>query len=200
VPLAWQSAAVWVLDACWGVFCLAWLAGALYGMRHAPPVARRGGDPYSLLGGLLVVAALMGLRLLVPASDWEALAYRAPWFGVLGVVVLVGGTAFTLWARVRLGTMWTSAPVLKVGHQLRTDGPYAITRHPIYTGLLAMLLGTVLVGGLGVWLVVLVLGAAIAVLKARAEERILVAEFPEEYAEFRRRVPALVPLPRRSRR
>ena len=35
---------------------------------------------------------------------------------------------------------------------LRTDGPYAITRHPIYTGLLGMLLGTALLGGLGQWM------------------------------------------------
>ena len=49
--------------------------------------------------------------------------------------------------------MWSAAPAVKEGHQLRTSGPYAITRHPIYTGLLGMLLGTLLAAGAGPWIV-----------------------------------------------
>jgi protein-S-isoprenylcysteine O-methyltransferase Ste14 len=37
--------------------------------------------------------------------------------------------------------------VVKDDHVLRTDGPYGITRHPIYTGLLSMLAGTALIEG-----------------------------------------------------
>ena len=58
----------------------------------------------------------------------------------IGLVILLGSTVFTLWARFALGTMWTLDARLKEGHALRTDGPYRITRHPIYTGILGMLL------------------------------------------------------------
>jgi protein-S-isoprenylcysteine O-methyltransferase Ste14 len=61
----------------------------------------------------------------------------------------VGGrcAVFTLWARFSLGTMWSVAPKVKGDHQLRTHGPYAVTRHPIYTGLLGMMLGATLLAG-----------------------------------------------------
>ena len=108
-------------------------------------------------------------------------------------MLLVAATAFTLWARVVLGTMWSSTAVAKTGHKLRTDGPYAITRHPIYTGLAGMLLGTALVNDLGRLAVVFVLGVLFLESKARTEERLLSDVFPE-YESYRRRVPRLVPL------
>ncbi|MGO9762784.1 MAG: methyltransferase family protein [Solirubrobacteraceae bacterium] len=72
--------------------------------------------------------------------SWEA---RAP-----GLVLLLICTAFALWARVTLGTMWSSTALVREHHRLRTSGPYAVTRHPIYTGLLGMMLGTALANGL----------------------------------------------------
>jgi protein-S-isoprenylcysteine O-methyltransferase Ste14 len=199
VPESWQPFGLIVLDGCWGLFCLLWLAGVVHNVRHGPPVARRGGARGSLVGWVAVVLLLIVLRRLVPVGSWHAVSYRSPWLGVLGVAVLVAGTAFTIWARWRLGTMWASAVVVKVGHELRTDGPYRVTRHPIYTGLLVMLAGTMLIGGFGLWLLVMVIGVLIVEIKLRAEERLLSTEFPDEYAEFRRRVPRLMPLARLPR-
>ena len=45
--------------------------------------------------------------------------------------------------------MWSMDAAVKEGHRLRTEGPYGITRHPIYTGLLGMLLGSLLLAGVG---------------------------------------------------
>jgi protein-S-isoprenylcysteine O-methyltransferase Ste14 len=73
------------------------------------------------------------------------------------------------------------------------DGPYAITRHPIYTGLLGMLLGSALLAGLGQWIVLVAAGLVVAALKIRSEERLLLAMFPDAYAAYRERVPALLP-------
>ena len=89
--------------------------------------------------------------------------------------------------------MWSTQAVTKSHHELRTDGPYAITRHPIYTGLVGMLLGTALAVGLGVWTMLFVLGLLVAELKIHAEERLLGDVFPVAYAEYRRNVPQLVP-------
>jgi protein-S-isoprenylcysteine O-methyltransferase Ste14 len=102
-------------------------------------------------------------------------------------------TAFTLWARAALGTMWTSVAVVKDDHVLRADGPYGITRHPIYTGLLGMLAGTAAIEGLGRWVAFFVLGALLAGLKIRAEERLLDRTLGEAYDQYRHRVPQLVP-------
>ena len=70
----------------------------------------------------------------------------APWARPIGAGVLVVSTLFAIWARLALGSSWSVDPEAAADRGLRIDGPYAITRHPIYTGLLGMLLGSALVG------------------------------------------------------
>jgi protein-S-isoprenylcysteine O-methyltransferase Ste14 len=94
----------------------------------------------------------------------------------------------------------SSSVVARAGHELRTDGPYAIVRHPIYTGVLGMLLGTTLLNGFGRWAVALAGGLVLVWVKARAEERLLVEVFPREYERYRQRTPGLVPLLRRRQK
>ena len=94
----------------------------------------------------------------VSRSHFDGLAVGALWIRVLGLAVLVASTVFTLWARFSLGTSWSVAPKVQGDHQLRTRGPYAVTRHPIYTGLLGMLLGATLLSGIGQWIVIFPVG------------------------------------------
>lgn len=138
---------------------------------------------------VLVLFLLRG----IPQADWRSLTVRSGWSYAPGLAILLVSTAFTLWARVALETIWTFSPVLEADHALRTDGPHAITRHPIYTGMLGMLVGTTLLAGLGRWLVVLVLAAVFIEGKIRAEERSPVEAFPGRYEQYRQRVPRLVP-------
>jgi protein-S-isoprenylcysteine O-methyltransferase Ste14 len=79
------------------------------------------------------------------------------------------------------------------GHKLRVSGPYAITRHPIYTGFLGMLLGSLLLAGGGPWLAPFVIYPLLLEFKIRIEERLMLAEFPDDYPRYRRRVPQLIP-------
>jgi protein-S-isoprenylcysteine O-methyltransferase Ste14 len=114
-----------------------------------------------------------------------------------GLVLLIAATAFTIWARLSLGTMWSANVVAKEGHELRTDGPYGIVRHPIYAGILGMLLGSAMLDGFGVWTLALIGGGALVLLKVRAEEGLMSDVFPSDYERYRRRVPALIPSLRR---
>jgi len=141
---------------------------------------------------VVAVAVWLVFRFL-PGNDWAELTTDSGVVRLVGIVLLVGFTAFTLWARVALGTMWSSSVVAKDHHVLRTDGPYAITRHPIYTGIVGMLLGTALAVGFGVWTTLFVLGVLVVELKIRAEERLLSEVFPVAYPAYRRSVPQLVP-------
>jgi protein-S-isoprenylcysteine O-methyltransferase Ste14 len=184
--------ATWV---CWGLFCLVWLGGAIYNLRRAPATRERCALPWAWLIGIVVYVTLYRLT---PARIWTPITVEARWLIILGVVVLATATVFTLWARAVLGVMWTSAPVIKEQHALRTTGPYSLTRHPIYTGLLGMLAGTACVWGLGRWVAIVALGVLLAVIKLRAEERLLERTFGETYQHYRRRIPLLVPRPRRS--
>lgn len=182
------KAVTWI---CWGVVIATWIAGAAIGAR--PARGQRRGSRTGVLWQIGVVAAAV-LAYRLSRHDLGRTTDRSWWIELPGLVLLVASTGFTLWARVRLGRMWSAAPdMLRAGHVLRTDGPYAITRHPIYTGLLGMLLGTVLLNGLGLSLGLLVVGVAFLVPRIPIEERLMSQAFPDEYARYRERVPRLVP-------
>jgi protein-S-isoprenylcysteine O-methyltransferase Ste14 len=70
----------------------------------------------------------------------------------IGVVLAVLGIAFSIWARGHLGRNWGMPMSVKEKPDLITTGPYAYIRHPIYTGMLTAMLGSVCVGGV-FWLV-----------------------------------------------
>ncbi|MGH3852376.1 MAG: methyltransferase family protein [Pseudonocardiaceae bacterium] len=182
---------------CWALFALVWLAGAIYNARRAPAVRERSSAAAQWLIGAVI---FLVLDRITPTRIWRPLMVDARWLVVLGLAVLVVSTAFTLWARAELGTMWSSTAVVKDDHVLRTDGPYAITRHPIYTGLLGMLAGTGLIDGLGRWVVFFGIAVLIAGLKIRAEERLLDRTLGGAYDQYRQRVPLLVPGPRSVRK
>ncbi|MHB2019656.1 MAG: methyltransferase family protein [Candidatus Xenobia bacterium] len=58
------------------------------------------------------------------------------------------------------------------------------TRHPIYTGMTGMLIGTALVNGGGLWLFVMVAGVAIFLLKIRMEEKLMLATFGDTFTAY----------------
>lgn len=176
---------------CWGACVLVWAAAGIYNRIRGPRQRTRDlRGTMTLLGVILVCAVLAVLT----RGFWQRLVLvEAAWVRVLGLVILVPSTVLALWARLALGTMWTFSSIVKHDHQLRTDGPYAITRHPIYTGLLGMLLGTTLLGGIGQFIPLVPLGVILLSLKAQGEERLLMIAFPDDYPRYRRHVPQLVP-------
>lgn len=176
---------------CWGIFGLVWLAGALYNRFRAPRVQCRGSG--WLVSSLVVLVPLWLILALVPGPVWSVVTLRSRLLWDLGLGILLLSTAFTLWARWVLGTMWSSAPTVREGHRLQTGGPYRITRHPIYTGILGMILGTTLMHGVGPILPYLLLALAVFAWKMRAEERLMRQTFGDEYDRYRQRVPGLIP-------
>ncbi len=186
----WHWLPALTVSVCWALFALVWLAGAIYNSRRAPAVRERS---VSVSPWFIGPAAVLVLGWLVPARWWRSITVDARWLVVIGVAVLVASTAFTLWARLALGTMWASSAVVKDDHALRIDGPYGITRHPIYTGLLGMLAGTAAIDGLGRWVAFFGLGVLLVGLKIRAEERLLDRTLGGAYDQYRQRVPLIVP-------
>jgi protein-S-isoprenylcysteine O-methyltransferase Ste14 len=181
------------LATCWGAFVLFWVAGGLYNASQGPRASKRGKLASNAWSGILGAVLVLAILRIFPKSDWNSLVVATPWVRVVGLTILVCSTAFTLWARVALGTMWSSSPMVKVEHQLRTDGPYGVTRHPIYTGLLGMLLGTVLLVGFGHWLLLLPVGFVFIEIRIHLEEGLMLATFPDAYPAYRQRVPQLIP-------
>ena len=100
-------------------------------------------------------SSLGGLLLQVAAPAVVRGDLRAPGTGFLSsdlVVECVGAAAafallaasivLAFWAVHALGKQWSLAARLVDGHELITAGPYAMVRHPIYTAMLGMLVGS----------------------------------------------------------
>jgi protein-S-isoprenylcysteine O-methyltransferase Ste14 len=178
------------LVACWSAVALAWLGGAIYYESRSPAERTR----RSFVSPTVISTVVMVLLLAtVPRADWLSLEVQVAWIRIMGLVILLAATALTVWARLALGAMWSAAPVVKQEHKLCTSGPYAITRHPIYTGLLGMLMGSMLLAGGGRWIVPFAVYLVGFEFKIRIEERLMLAEFPNDYPRYRRLVPRLVP-------
>ena len=182
-----------------GAFALVWTLAAVRAAREAPaPAARAPQRPFIVaLGGLTAVT--LALVVLIPGRIWRTLTAYSPLLTALGIVILTASTALTLWARFALGKMWTLDAEIKAGHQLRTEGPYRVTRHPIYTGILGMLLGSLLLVGIGRALLLLPVGYVLFKVKIDAEEKLMFAAFPDEYPAYCRRVAQLIPGARSTR-
>ena len=117
----------------------------------------------------------------------------ALWAQVTSDVVCVLGLFVTIWARRTLAGNWSSDVTFKKDHELIRRGPYRFVRHPIYTGLLIMCLGTAIeIARVRSWLAVPLMAAAFWI-KLRQEERLMLSHFPDEYRAYQKEVKALVP-------
>jgi protein-S-isoprenylcysteine O-methyltransferase Ste14 len=115
---------------------------------------------------------------------------------VIGAILYFTGMAFVLWGRLSLGKMYfvstSFGAQLYADHQLVTRGPFAIVRHPMYLGLIAAALGSLLLYQTWTALAYAVF-APFILFRAHREEQALAAEFGDEWQDYCRRVPAFFP-------
>ena len=111
----------------------------------------------------------------------------------LGAALTVAGMLFAVWAREHLGRNWSRSVTIKQGHELITTGPYAVVRHPIYTGTLAGFLGMAIAISEVRGFIVFVLMFLVFWFKLRLEEQWMRSQFGEAYAAYSRHTAALVP-------
>ena len=143
-----------------------------------------------------VQALLLGMLVFLPGrEDWPL----ASWASSACLLVAYGGLIVVCFAAFGLGSALTATPVPKAKATLRTGGLYRHTRHPIYTGVLAFVVGTV-IGSRSFWkLAVGLVLVAFFIVKARWEEERLHAAYPD-YAAYAERTPRFVPRPTPRRR
>lgn len=115
-----------------------------------------------------------------------------PLIGGLGVLLCVVGVALAIWARVHLGRNWGMPMSVKEQPELITSGPYSRIRHPIYTGFLLAMLGTVFIVGKW-WFLVLAWFGPYFIYSAIKEEKLMIQQFPTQYPDYILRTKMLVP-------
>lgn len=111
----------------------------------------------------------------------------------IGAMVAAGGLLFSVWARRHLGKNWSQAVTVKEDHELITSGPYALVRHPIYSGLLLGFIGSAVARGEWRGLLAVALVFSALWFKLRLEEEWMRTQFGEPYEAYSRRVAELVP-------
>jgi protein-S-isoprenylcysteine O-methyltransferase Ste14 len=180
-----------VVELLWLVFILYWLVAA---RRTASTRVREGVASSLVSNAALVLGALLLLGSAFPLGPLDARWVPAHWWVlVTGAALTAAGLGLAVWARRHLGRNWSAHPSLKLDHQLIRAGPYAVIRHPIYSGILLALLGTALYLGQYRALLGLVLFVAGLWWKARREEALLVTEFGDDYHRHRRRTGMFLP-------
>jgi protein-S-isoprenylcysteine O-methyltransferase Ste14 len=157
---------------------------------HKPWWKGARGEWFVVVQVLLIGLVFLGPRTMSGQPAWPfPLPHACSVVG--GALMVVGGVLFVV-GLVRLGRGLTPLPYPKDGAELIQTSPFALVRHPIYSGGLVLALGWALyVQG---WLTlgyVVVLFVFLDV-KSRREERWLAEKFPA-YAAYQRRVRKLVP-------
>jgi len=118
----------------------------------------------------------------------------------LGAAVTIAGLLLAVWAREHLGSNWSRSVTIKQAHELITTGPYAMVRHPIYTGILTGFLGMAIAISQLRGFIVFVLFFLAFWIKLRMEEKWMRSQFGEVYATYADQTAALVPYLLRSLR
>lgn len=174
----------------WAFWAITWFIAAIWSKRAS---ARPGFA--SELGYRVLTAIGAVIFFVLPQRVASSQLWATPGAVMWALVGLeAAGFAFCWWARIHLGSLWSSTVTRKEGHRIVDTGPYAIVRHPIYTGIITALIATTLARGTSLAIV----GAGLIILglwmKARLEEQFLRRELGENaYDAYRRRVPMLVP-------
>jgi hypothetical protein len=175
----------------WGALGLVWLVGLAFTKRTArsQPTSPRvfhlalATLGFTLLGSRWFRVGWLGMRF-IPDTHGPALA---------GFALTVVGCLFAIWARLSLGSNWSGRATVKAGHELVTSGPYALARHPIYTGLLVAVVGTALATGEWRCILAIIVILMALMVKMSQEEKLMMQTFPQAYPGYRRRVKALIP-------
>ena len=179
---------------CWLILALFWIISAfsVKAVKERPSRGSRLAAICLLLIGCLFLVGISSFR---PA--WirlntrflpDTLALR-----IMGDVTVLIGLITALWARTVLGGNWSGSVTFKENHELIVRGPYRFVRHPIYTGILLMILGTAIISGRAVAFLALIIGFLIYWQRLRQEEALLTKHFPETYPGYKSRTKALIP-------
>lgn len=145
---------------------------------------------------------LVALQLLAVAGVfWPGgRAWEVPGVVVTAAVsAVLGGGLLSTAGLLALGRDLTPFVDPKQGAPLRTTGVYAVSRNPVYAGLLVALGGIAVLRARPEPLVAVVLLAVVLHVKAGAEEHRLRERYGREYEHYAARVPRLVGRPSRSR-
>ena len=163
----------------WGVFIVVWLLAAIFTKRTV--YRESGAQRLRYMIPIVIGCYLLfrGYRLPYP-FDVRIIPHTDAII-VVAAILCVCGVGFCFWARAVLGGNWSGTVKLKENHELIVRGPYRLVRHPIYTGLLAMIVATAIQQGHIGGIIGLILISVSLWIKSSHEEEVMRKQFPDQY-------------------
>lgn len=119
----------------------------------------------------------------------------APGVQLAGFAIALASALFAAWGMWTLGASYGIRLDIFEGHRLKTNGAFALVRHPMYFGIVLFHVGASLaLESLPLLALTAVVVVPLTVARVRAEDQVLGEAFGTRHGEYARRVPALVPL------
>jgi len=139
-----------------------------------------------------VVLVAIAYSLLWQTKFWERSV--GPWRILLSILLFLLAAVLSWTARRALGRQWRLDAGLSADHELVTSGPYRFLRHPIYTSMLCVLLGTgVMITPWWLLLISLLVFLSGTEIRVRVEDRLLRSQFGDQFRDYEHSVDSYVP-------
>ena len=180
-----------IISSCWGIFLVVWLLAAIFTKRTIYRESRAQRLGYMIPIAIGCYLLFRGFRLSYPFN--VRIIPHTDAFLVAAAILCICGVGFCFWARAVLGRNWSGTVTLKENHELIVRRPYRLVRHPIYTGLLAMVIATVIQQGHFGGIIGLILISVSLWIKSSYEEEMMRKQFPDQYPAYRERVKRIIP-------
>jgi protein-S-isoprenylcysteine O-methyltransferase Ste14 len=181
----------WTIAALWLVFVVYWAVSAVGVKRSVGATAwwRRGALRLSIVVLAVLAFSIPEVHRTLQAAQAHADGVIT---GAIGTALVGLGVGLAIFARIHLGRNWGTPMSRKENPELITGGPYAVIRHPIYTGIFLAMVGSTIEEST-MWLLPLALFTGYFIYSARREEALMCEQFPEEYPAYKRRTKMFFP-------
>jgi protein-S-isoprenylcysteine O-methyltransferase Ste14 len=181
-------------------FEIGWVAfGAIFIFRKKWSRDKtRKSDRASIVGIFVQTLSLFAVWL-IPRQHQTTILSLGYWFQLLSTILVVAIIILSLWmmssALRVLGKQWSLQARVLENHALIREGPYRLVRHPIYTGMLGMIIAAGLAWSHWIgFLIALILFAIGTAIRVRSEEKLLREQFGAAFDDYKRSVPAVIPI------
>jgi protein-S-isoprenylcysteine O-methyltransferase Ste14 len=181
----------------WFVFFIYWAVSVIYDVikGKAKRAERHQSFILTLFQNLFLYLAFIFIYISstapYPLDIW--LLPKSPIVLVVGLALAFAGVAFAIWARRQLGGNWSATIELKEHHTLVTTGPYGIVRHPIYSGITLLVIGSAVFAGNISGLIAIVCVIIFSLMRISAENKLMIKTFGKKYNEYSKKVKAYIP-------
>jgi protein-S-isoprenylcysteine O-methyltransferase Ste14 len=137
------------------------------------------------IAGLLKLV-VSGVIIYVPLiSGINRFSYdRSMPVSVIGLIIAILGCMVCIAGREELAKNWSGKVAIQRGHELVQNGIYGMIRHPIYAGVLMMMLGVSMIAGNVFGFIWTALSFFGFFRKSKQEETLLLEKFGIIYAEY----------------